>query len=145
MDSLILSLDPAYPGGVITMQRAMETAHRRLGLVPHLAFARMGETRRLNPALVTETIDGRSCISTGYWPAIECLNYLLPAVRFRRLLARFPIVQVVSGVHSAGLVPIVARRPFVSWIATPFLDEIVSRHGGDKVTPRCGSTMPCGG
>jgi glycosyltransferase involved in cell wall biosynthesis len=135
MDSLIFSLDPAFPGGVTTMARAMETAHRRLGLTPHLAYARLGGTRRLNPALLAETVHGKPRISTGYWPSIEFLNYLLPAVRFRRLLSRFPIVQVVSGVHSAGLVPIVAGRPFASWIATPFLDEIVGRHGGDNVTP----------
>ena len=40
----------------------------------------------------------------------------------------------MSGVHSASLVPILAGHPFVSWVATPFIDEIVGRFGGKDST-----------
>lgn len=133
MESLILSLDPTYPGGVITMQRAIVSAHRQMGLLPVLGFARMGGLDRWNPAL-REQQGEQPSISTGYFPTIEYLNYLLPAARLRRRLGRFPIIQVVSGVHSASLVPILADRPFVSWVATPFLDEIEGRFGGKDST-----------
>src|SRR5947199_2590145 len=123
MESLILTLDPRYPGGVITMQLAIVAAHRQMGLLPVLGFARMGGRDRWSPAL-REQHGEQPSISTGYLPTIEYLNYLLPAARLRRSLRRFPIIQVVSGVHSASLVPILANRPFVSWVATPFVDEI---------------------
>jgi glycosyltransferase involved in cell wall biosynthesis len=131
---LILTLDPVFPGGVVTMQDAMSRAHRDLGLDPHLGFTRLGGTRRWDPRVHETHGAGQSSISTGYLPSIEYLNYLLPAVRLRSRVRNFPIVQVVTGIHSIGLIPILARRPFVSWIATPFLDEIESRFGGDGMT-----------
>jgi glycosyltransferase involved in cell wall biosynthesis len=133
-ESLIVTLDPILPGGVITMQNAVSRAHRSLGLTPHLGFARLGGRRRWNPAIEETDNAGQPCVSTGYVPSIEYLNYLLPAIRLRKIVRRFPIVQVVTGIHSAGLIPIFARRPFVSWIATPFLDEISSRREGDAST-----------
>ncbi len=133
-DSLIVSLDPSYPGGVITMQNAMSIAHRRMGLTPHLGFSRLDPKRRWDPRVRESENAGQPTLSTGYLPTIEYLNYLMPAVGLRKAVRRFPIVQVVSGIHSAGLIPILAGRPFVSWIATPFLDEIESRHDGQTVT-----------
>jgi len=129
MDSLILSLDPEFPGGVVTMQNAMRQAHVRLGLKPHLAFARLG-SGRWDPSLRSEERNGEGRLSVGYFPSIEFLNYLWPAIRLRRELHRFKVVQIVSGFHSSSLVPILGRRPFVSWIATPFLDEIAARMAG---------------
>jgi D-inositol-3-phosphate glycosyltransferase len=131
MESLILTLDPKYPGGVITMQKAALAAHRQMGLSPVLGFARMGGLDRWSPTLREQTGE-RASISTGYLPTIEYLNYLLPAARLRQVIKRFPIIQVVSGVHSAALIPMVAGRPFVSWVATPFVDEIESRYAGEK-------------
>lgn len=132
MDSLIISLDPRYPGGVITLQRALAAAHRGLGLRPHLCFARLGRDR-WNPSLITEE-GPLPTLSTGYLPAIEYLNYSWPALRLRRRLRRFPVVHVVSGVHSAALLPILARKPFVSWVATPFADEIAGLRAGERPT-----------
>ena len=97
----------------------------------------MGGLDRWNPAVHEQQGDQPS-ISTGYLPAIEYLNYLLPAARLRRTLGRFPIIQVVSGVHSASLVPILAGHPFVSWVATPFIDEIMGRFGGKDSRSRSG-------
>jgi glycosyltransferase involved in cell wall biosynthesis len=133
VESLILTLDPKYPGGVVTMQRAVMAAQRRMGLAPRLGFARMGGMDRWDLSIREEEGESPS-ISTGYLPTIEYLNYLVPALRLGRSLRRFPVVHVVSGVHSAALIPIVARHPFVSWIATPFVDEIMSRYGGDQST-----------
>jgi len=134
-DSLIVTLDPAFPGGVITMQNAMSIAHRRLGLEPHLGFMRQGRRERWDAAIHRSDHAGQPTVSTGYLPTIEYLNYLFPAVRLRRTVKRFPVLQLVTGTHSAGLIPILARRPFVSWIATPFLDEIESRHGNPGASP----------
>jgi glycosyltransferase involved in cell wall biosynthesis len=129
MESLIITLDPGFPGGVNTMQRAVAAAQRRMGLAPRLGFVRLGSRARWD--LSVDAQDGAEpSISTGYLPTIEYLNYLVPALRLRATLRRFQVVHIVSGVHSAALVPILARRPFVSWIATPFLDEIQSRYGG---------------
>jgi glycosyltransferase involved in cell wall biosynthesis len=65
---------------------------------------------------------------------VEYLNYLVPALTLRGQLRQFPIVQLVSGMHSASLVPIAAGVPFVSWVATPFLDELASRRAGQTPT-----------
>lgn len=115
------------------MQRAAAAAHQRMGLAPRLGYARMGSRDRWNPAVHEQECD-RPSISTGYLPTIEYLNYLLPAAMLGGRLRRFPIIQLVSGVHSASLVPILARRPFVSWVATPFMDEIVSRRAGPDLS-----------
>jgi glycosyltransferase involved in cell wall biosynthesis len=131
LDSLILSLDPDFPGGVITMQEAMRQAHLTLGLTPHLGFSRLGQDR-WDPSLRHEQRNGRSLLSTGFLPSIEYLNYLWPAARLRPELHRFSVIQIVSGFNSASLIPILAGRPFVSWIATPFIDEIVARNGGQR-------------
>lgn len=135
MRSLILTLDPAMGGGVGTMQRVMRQAHRRLGLDATLAFARSDRRGRLDPRVRAGEFDGHPTLSVGYWPSLEYLNYLLPAAALRRRLRAFPLVQVVSGMHSASLVPIAAGLPFVSWVATPFLDEIASRRAGAEPTP----------
>ncbi|MEA2697790.1 MAG: hypothetical protein QOI66_2061 [Myxococcales bacterium] len=134
MQSLILTLDPAMGGGVGTMQRVMRMAHRRLGLQATLAFARHDRRGRWSPGLQTGEFEGHETLSTGYWPSLEYLNYMLPAMALRAKLRRYPIVQVVSGMHSASLVPIVAGTPFVSWVATPFLDELASRRQGGHPT-----------
>ena len=115
------------------MQRAMAAAHQRMGLAPRMGYARMGSRDRWNPAVSEQDSESPS-ISTGYLPTIEYLNYLLPAAMLGGRLRRFPIIQLVSGVHSASLVPILARRPFVSWVATPFMDEIVSRRAGPDLS-----------
>lgn len=134
MRSLILSLDPAMGGGVGTMQREMRRAHRTLGLEATLAFARSDRRRRLDPRVRAGEFDGNPTLSVGYWPSLEYLNYLVPAAALRGRLGAFPVVQVVCGMHSASLVPIVAGAPFVSWVATPFLDEIASRRAGAEPT-----------
>jgi glycosyltransferase involved in cell wall biosynthesis len=131
-DALVLTLDPAMGGGVRTMQRVVCQAMERMGLRPHLAFARSDRRERWDPRLRQGTVDGRPCLSTGYVPSIEFLNYVVPALSLRAHLRRFAVVQVVSGVHSLGLVPILGRRRFVSWVATPFLDEIESRAAADR-------------
>ena len=115
------------------MQRAMAAAHQRMGLAPRMGYARMGSRDRWNPAVSEQDSESPS-ISTVYLPTIEYLNYLLPAAMLGGRLRRFPIIQLVSGVHSASLVPILARRPFVSWVATPFMDEIVSRRAGPDLS-----------
>jgi glycosyltransferase involved in cell wall biosynthesis len=135
MDSLLVTLDPASGGGVRSMQRAVSMAHTRLGLTPHLAFARQGRLSRWNPALRPGHADGLASLSTGYLPTVEYLNYVVPALKMRRVLPKFPIVQLVSGFHSASFIPILGGRPFVSWIAAPFADEIVSRRTGAGPTP----------
>ena len=127
MMSLILTLDPAMGGGVGTMQRAMRQAHERLGLLPSLAFVRHDRRGRWSPGVKRGIFEGHPTLSTGYFPSVEYLNYVVPALALHRQLSRFPVVQVVSGMHSASLVPILARVPFVSWVATPFLDEVASR------------------
>jgi glycosyltransferase involved in cell wall biosynthesis len=134
MNSLIVTLDPGNRGGVRTMQRAVCTAHLAMGLTPHLAFSRQGRLARWNPSLVTTRADGYPAMTTGYLPTLEYLNYVLPALKLRAELPRFPIVQLVSGFHSASMVPILARCPFVSWVATPFGDEISSRRAGARPT-----------
>lgn len=134
MRSLILTLDPAMGGGVGTMQRVMRQAHRRLGLDATLAFARSDRRGRWDPRLRAGEFDGRPTLSVGYWPSLEYLNYLLPAAALRARLREFPVVQLVCGMHSASLVPIAAGAPFVSWVATPFLDEIASRRAGATPT-----------
>lgn len=134
MQSLILTLDPAMGGGVGTMQRVMRQAHERLGLSPSLAYARHDRRRRWDPGVKQGLFEGHPTLSTGYLPSVEYLNYLVPALALSRQLSRFPIVQVVSGMHSAALVPILRRVPFVSWVATPFLDEIASRREGAAPT-----------
>jgi glycosyltransferase involved in cell wall biosynthesis len=134
MQSLILTLDPAMGGGVGTMQRVMRQAHERLGLAPSLAFSRIDRRHRWAPGVRQGEFEGHPTLSTGYLPSVEYLNYLVPALALHRCVARFPIVQVVSGMHSASLVPILGRVPFVSWVATPFLDEIASRHAGAAPT-----------
>ncbi|HVR61051.1 MAG TPA: glycosyltransferase [Polyangia bacterium] len=134
MRSLIVTLDPAMGGGVGTMQRVMRRAHRRLGLDATLAFARSNRRGRLDPRVRAGELDGHPTLSAGYWPSLEYLNYLLPAAALRGRLRAFPVLQVVSGMHSASLVPIVAGAPFVSWVATPFLDEIASRRAGAQPT-----------
>jgi CDP-paratose 2-epimerase len=50
-DALVLTLDPAMGGGVRTMQRVMCQAMERLGLRPHLAFARSDRRGRWDPRL----------------------------------------------------------------------------------------------
>lgn len=134
MNSLLVTLDPGNRGGVRTMQRAVCLAHRAIGLEPHLAFSRRGRRSRWNPSLLTTQADGYPAMTTGYLPTLEYLNYVLPALKLRRELPRFPIVQLVSGFHSASMIPILARHPFVSWVATPFGDEISSRRAGDEPT-----------
>ncbi len=130
MRSLIVTLDPALGGGVGTMRRAMLTAHQRLGLEPTMGFARHDRQGRWRPGLRSGAVDGHPTLTTGYWPSVEYLNYLVPAMVLRRQVRQFPIVQVVSGMHSNSLVPILAGAPFVSWVATPFLDEVASRRQG---------------
>lgn len=134
LSSLLVTLDPGNRGGVRTMQRAVCLAHQMLGLTPHLAFSRRGRRSRWNPSLVTTRADGYPAMTTGYLPTVEYLNYVLPALRLRHELGRFPIVQLVSGFHSASMIPILAKRPFVSWVATPFADEIASRRAGGTPT-----------
>ena len=134
MNSLLVTLDPGNRGGVRTMQRAVCLAHGHMGFVPHLVFSRQGRRSRWNPSLVRTRADGYPAMTTGYVPMLEYLNYVLPAVKLRHELSRFPIVQLVSGFHSASMIPILARRPFVSWVATPFGDEISSRRAGDTPT-----------
>lgn len=134
MQSLILTLDPAMGGGVGTMQRVMRQAHERLGLSPSLAFARHDRRGRWAPGVKGGEFEGHPTLSTGYLPSVEYLNYLLPALALRRQVTRFPVVQVVSGMHSASLIPILGRVPFVSWVATPFLDEVASRRDGATPT-----------
>jgi glycosyltransferase involved in cell wall biosynthesis len=133
-DSLVVTLDPANGGGVRSMQRVICMAHERMGLHPHLAFARRGRWTRWSPSLRSGLVDGYASLSTGYLPTVEYLNYIVPALTIRKELRRFPVVQLVSGFHSASLVPILARRPFVSWIATPFADENSSRRAGTAPT-----------
>lgn len=133
-DALVLTLDPAMGGGVRTMQRAVCAAMERMGLRPHLGYARSGRRERFDWTVRETVNDGRPALETGYLPTIEFTNYLVPALRFREALARFDVVQVVSGVHSIALVPILARKRFVSWVATPFLDEIESRAKAESPT-----------
>ena len=116
------------------MQNAMRQAHLTLGLKPHLAFTRLGPGR-WDPSLRFDDHSGESRVSVGHIPSIEYLNYLGPAVRMRRELGRFQVVQIVSGFHSSSLIPIMAGRPFVSWIATPFVDEILARMAGERPSP----------
>jgi D-inositol-3-phosphate glycosyltransferase len=116
------------------MQRAVCVAHALMGLAPHLAFSRQGRRSRWNPSLLMTRADEYPAMTTGYLPTLEYLNYVLPALKLRRELRRFPIVQLVSGFHSASMIPILAGRPFVSWIATPFGDEISSRRAGEAPT-----------
>ena len=130
MRSLILTLDPALGGGVGTMQRVMRMAHQRLGLEATLAFARHDRRRRWNPRVQGGQFEGHPTLSSGYWPSVEYLNYLVPALALRAQIRAFPIVQLVCGMHSTSLVPIAAGTPFVSWVATPFLDEVASRRQG---------------
>lgn len=134
MQSLILSLDPAMGGGVGTMHQVMRRAHQHLGLSATLAYARSDRQGRWNPRVQDGTFDGHPTLSAGYWPSVEYLNYLLPAAALRRRLREFPVVQLVCGMHSSSLVPILAGVPFVSWVATPFLDEIASRRAGPAPT-----------
>jgi glycosyltransferase involved in cell wall biosynthesis len=134
MSSLIVTLDPANRGGVRTMQRAVCAAHVKMGLAPHLAFSRQGRLSRWNPSLMSTRADGYPAMTTGYLPTLEYLNYVIPALKLRSALSHFPIVQLVSGFHSASLIPILARRPFISWVATPFGDEISSRRAGERPT-----------
>lgn len=125
--SLIVSIDPKLGGGVTSMQRVMVRAHRAMGLEPTLAFLR-GDAQRHRALAVHETErDGVAAFEVGYIPTIYYLNYLLPAWLLRRRVSEFGVVQVVSGAHAESIVPILARRQFVSWLATPFGDEIVSR------------------
>jgi glycosyltransferase involved in cell wall biosynthesis len=135
-DALVLTLDPAMGGGVRTMQRAVCDAMERLGLRPHLAFVRSGRRERWDLRVHHVHADGRPARAVGYVPSLEFLNPLVPALRLREELARFEIVHVVCGVHSLGLVPALAGRPFVSWVATPFLDEIESRTKEPSVSVR---------
>jgi glycosyltransferase involved in cell wall biosynthesis len=116
------------------MQRAVCLAHRLMGLTPHLAYSRRGRRSRWNPSLLMTRADGYPAMTTGYVPSLEYLNYVIPALKLRRDVARFPIVQLVSGFHSASMIPILARHPFVSWVATPFGDEISSRRAGETPT-----------
>lgn len=131
-EALVLTLDPAMGGGVRTMQRAVCAALERMGLEPHLAFARSGRRERLDLRVREGRADGRPSLSVGYLPSIEFANYVVPAARLRRHLRRFAFLQVVSGVHSVSLVPILGRQRFVSWVATPFLDEIESRAAAES-------------
>ncbi|HEX3694626.1 MAG TPA: glycosyltransferase family 4 protein [Polyangia bacterium] len=130
MRSLILTLDPAMGGGVGTMQRVMRLAHRRLGLDVTLGFARHDRRSRWHPGVRSGQFEGHPTLSSGYWPSVEYLNYLVPALAMRAQIRQFPIIQVVSGMHSNSLMPILAGVPFVSWVATPFLDEVASRRQG---------------
>src|SRR5215831_17225706 len=98
LDSLIVTLEPSFSGGVLTMQNAMSIAHRRLGLHPYLGFMRQGRRERWSPAIHETFHAGQASVSTGYLPMIEYLNYLFPAVRLRPIVKRFPIVQVVTGI-----------------------------------------------
>jgi len=134
MNSLLVTLDPGNRGGVRTMQRAVCVAHGLLGLTPHLAFSRQGRRSRWNPSMLTTRVDGYPAMTTGYLPTLEYLNYVIPALMLRGELARFPVVQLVSGFHSASVIPILAKHPFVSWVATPFGDEIASRRAGPAPT-----------
>ena len=134
MESLVLTLDPHVQSGVVTMQRAMCAAHVRLGLVPRLVYARLGRFSRYDPRLHDHTADGQLATSSGYWPTFEFMNPLVPALTLRSRVRRAAVVQIVTGFHSLSLVPILARRPFVSWVATPFLDEIAGRHDAGNPT-----------
>jgi glycosyltransferase involved in cell wall biosynthesis len=54
----------------------------------------------------------------------------------RSRLSRFAVLQLVGGSHAPSLLPILARRPFVSWVATPFGDEIEGRY-----VPGCSASV----
>jgi glycosyltransferase involved in cell wall biosynthesis len=133
-DALILTLDPVHVGGVATMQRTVVRAQRALGLAPHLAFLRSGRASRLDPRLRRGLHEGTPTLSAGYWPTLEYLNYALAAAVFRPVLPCFSVVHVVSGFHSPSLVPILNRRPFVSWVATAFRDEVEGRRRGGSAS-----------
>jgi glycosyltransferase involved in cell wall biosynthesis len=133
MESLILSLDPQGHGGVYTLQRAMIAAHKRLGLQPSLAHVRRDRRLDLRMSMGASLAEVPTA-SLGYLPSIEYLNFLVPALVTRRWLSQFSVVQVVSGSHAISAMAILARRPFVSWVATPLEDEIRVRYFGEHPT-----------
>jgi glycosyltransferase involved in cell wall biosynthesis len=128
MKSLIVTLDPDTQGGVIAMETAVARAQKELGLQTTLAHLRTGRWDRYALGARERQIGDRDVISMGYIPTIEYLNYLVPSLAIRNRLRRFPVLQLVSGSHAASLIPIVNQRSFVSWVATPYGDEIESRY-----------------
>lgn len=106
----------------------MVRAHRALGLEPTYAFRRLEKSRRLR--VRDEIIGGVPSSSAGYIPSIEYLNYLLPAVALRKRCAAFDIIQLATADHAPSLIPALARRRFVSWVATAYADETESRYVG---------------
>jgi glycosyltransferase involved in cell wall biosynthesis len=132
--ALIVTLDPRHLGGVQTMRRALESAHDRIGLESTIVYARSGRRGRVDPRVVRGSFEGRPTLAVGYWPTIEYCNYWISALALRREVRRFPIVHVVGSFHSLSLIPIWAGARFVSWVATPFVDEIRSRRAGAEVT-----------
>ncbi len=132
--ALVVTLDPALGGGVRTMQRAVCEAQERLGFSVHVAFPRAGRLARWALRVRSETIDGRAAFSVGYMPSIEYLNYTVPALLLRRTFRDFPLVHVVSGCHSLAMIPALAQKPFVSWVATAFIDEVRSQRDADHPT-----------
>lgn len=134
-DVLVLTLDPAHLGGIATMRRAATRALSELGLRPHLAYLRSGRRSRWDPRARHGVHEEGPSLSCGYLPTVEYLNYVVAARALRREIRRFAAVHVVSSFHSPSLVPILCRRPFVSWVASPYRDEIEGRrHGGRSST-----------
>jgi glycosyltransferase involved in cell wall biosynthesis len=113
------------------MRRAMQQAHRRLGIEPRLVYARSGRLGRLDPRVRDTNSAGQLATSVGYLPTIEYANYVVPGLALRRRLRRAGVVQLVTGSHAMSLIPIVARRPFISWVATPYGDEVDGRIAAD--------------
>jgi glycosyltransferase involved in cell wall biosynthesis len=114
------------------MREAMRAAHVRLGLHPWLLYCHADRRSRVDLRRKDRPYKGQAAAAIGYVPTVEYLNYAAPALALRGWMQRFSVVQIVSGFNSASLIPIVARKPFVSWIATPFLDEIESRYAAAR-------------
>jgi glycosyltransferase involved in cell wall biosynthesis len=128
--SLIITQDPSGGGGVWSMSRAMAHAHEELGLNPQLAYPRSGRLDRWDLRVTRSNAHGWPALATGYWPSIQFLNYAATGIALANHLPDFSPIQVVCGIHSMSLVPILARQRFCSWIATPFADELHARAGG---------------
>ena len=140
----ILTLDPAHGGGVITLQHAMYRTIASIGHEPYLAYLSIDPVDRLtfrslgNGSLwrarekVSHGMRGASIAPIP--PTRANISYLLTYLAFKPYLERCDYHVVVSGANHAALPAVLARKPFVLWIATVYEDEIRAQARGGWTT-----------
>jgi D-inositol-3-phosphate glycosyltransferase len=116
------------------MQRAVVDVLRSLGFAPELVFLSTRRSERWNLFPRRMEADGMPGFFVGYVPSIDYLNYLVPSVTLRSILSPHEVFVVVSGTSAAALPLVLAKKPFVSWIATTSRAEFAAAQKGSETT-----------